>query len=233
MQDHQAHNQAQRVYEAVRQNIFDFAMLPGERFTEGEIAEHVGVSRTPVREALYRLQQEGLVLVLFRSGWQVRPFDFTYYDELYDLRILLENSAVQRLARNPQRHELLADLCRVWPARVPRGGRDPQMVADRDEAFHHDLVAACGNAEMSRVHQDITNRLRIIRRLDFSQAQRITATYREHAAILQHILSGKGNAAAEAMSKHISTSAEAVRSITLHRLHQAQAQFAQSRTSVP
>jgi hypothetical protein len=75
--------------------------VPGDRFTENEISERLGVSRTPVRQALFRLQQEGFVEVLFRSGWRVLPFDFDQFEQLYDLRMVLETTAVQRLCAEP------------------------------------------------------------------------------------------------------------------------------------
>ena len=90
-------NMADRVYAELKDQIFNFSLLPGDRFSENEVAERMDVSRTPVRDALYRLQQEGYVEVYFRSGWQVRPFDFAYFEDLYDLRIVLEEAAVRRL----------------------------------------------------------------------------------------------------------------------------------------
>src|SRR5882757_1380529 len=77
-------NLAARVFERVKQEIFDFVLLPGDRFTEAEIAGRMQVSRTPVREALYLLEREGYLEVMFRSGWRVRPFDFQQFEDLYD-----------------------------------------------------------------------------------------------------------------------------------------------------
>ena len=90
-------NLAERIYRQLKQDIFDFRLLPADRFSENEIAERMGASRTPVREALFRLEREGYVEVLARSGWQVKPFDFKYFEELYDVRTVLECAAVRRL----------------------------------------------------------------------------------------------------------------------------------------
>src|SRR5690606_32315828 len=89
-------NLTERIYQQIKQDIFSFRLLPGDRFTENEIAERVAASRTPVREALTRLQREGFVEVSFRSGWQVKPFDFRQFEDLYDVRIVLEMAAVKR-----------------------------------------------------------------------------------------------------------------------------------------
>ncbi|VFS90866.1 Transcriptional regulators [Kluyvera cryocrescens] len=67
--------------------------MPGEHFSENEISERMSASRTPVRQALFWLEHEGYVQVYSRSGWQVRPFDFTYFEALYDFRIVLEMEA--------------------------------------------------------------------------------------------------------------------------------------------
>ncbi|HMC14082.1 MAG TPA: GntR family transcriptional regulator, partial [Albitalea sp.] len=88
---------AESAYRRIKAAIFDFVLLPGEGFTESDIAERLGMSRTPVREALFRLELEGYVQVAFRSGWSVSPFDFRKLEELYDLRIVLECTAVDRL----------------------------------------------------------------------------------------------------------------------------------------
>ena len=72
--------------------------LPGDRLAESDVAQRLGVSRTPVRQALIRLQQEGYVEVLFRSGWRVLAFNFEQFEPLYDLRMVLETTAIDRLA---------------------------------------------------------------------------------------------------------------------------------------
>ncbi len=73
---------ADSAYEQLKSELFEFKLLPGDRFTEAEVAERTGTSRTPVRQALYRLEREGFLDVKFRNGWEVRPLDFTI-DELY------------------------------------------------------------------------------------------------------------------------------------------------------
>jgi DNA-binding GntR family transcriptional regulator len=127
-------NLATQVYERVKQDIFDFRLLPGDRFTESEVAERTQASRTPVREALYRLERDGYLEVMFRAGWRVRPFDFRQFEELYDLRIVLESTAVRRLCEADARPELDA-LRAIWT--VPAGERETEMreVARLDEAM--------------------------------------------------------------------------------------------------
>ena len=207
-------------YRRIKAAIFDFVLLPGEGFTESDLAERLGMSRTPVREALFRLELEQYVKVAFRSGWSVRPFDFRKLEDLYDLRVVLECSAVDRLCATDPMPDLSA-LKAVWL--VPEADRlaDTAAVAALDEAFHAALVAAAGNAEMARVHGEVTDGIRIVRRLDFTQAPRIAATYDEHAKVLKAVLARRAEPAKLLLRTHIEASKSEVRKITIHKLHSA------------
>jgi len=210
----------EQVYLQVKAEIFDFHLLPGDRFTESELAARLGVSRTPIRDALYRLRREGYLEVGFRSGWSVSPFDFVRFDELYDLRILLEAHAVEKLCALDDDLPLAA-LKATWLVPPEGRERDSRKMAALDEAFHCALVEAAGNREMLRMHQDLTEKIRIIRRLDFLKDNRITATYEEHAKILRLILRRKSTEAVILLRSHITQSKNEVRKITLHMLHDA------------
>lgn len=218
-------SRADEVYEQLKRDIAGFSLVPGDRFTENELSERLGVSRTPVRQALFRLQQEGFVEVLFRSGWRVLPFDFEQFEQLYDLRMVLETTAVHRICADDRRvdRELLAELAAIWLVPAAERSGDTVQVAQWDEQFHCALVAAAGNAEMARVHRDVTDRIRIIRRLDFTKPVRIEATYEEHAKILRAVQRKRGDQAAMLLRAHIETSQAEVRKITLHQVHLARA----------
>jgi DNA-binding GntR family transcriptional regulator len=217
---------ADEVYLQLKQDLADFVLVPGDRFTENEVSERLGVSRTPVRQALMRLQAEGHVEVSFRSGWRVLPLDFVKFDQLYDLRLLLETTAVRRLCEDHagvDRMHLDA-LSAVWSVPAARRSADAGEVARLDEDFHCALVSAAGNAEMARVHRDVTERIRIIRRLDFTKAPRIDHTYDEHGRILQALKARRSEQAVMLLGAHIATSQAEVRKITLHEMNMARLQ---------
>lgn len=90
-------NLSDQGYLALKSELHDFRWIPADRLSEGEIGQWLGVSRTPVREALYRLRNEGLLDVESKQGWFVKPIDFARLDQLYDLRIVLELASVDRL----------------------------------------------------------------------------------------------------------------------------------------
>ncbi len=98
---------------------------------------------------------------------------------------------------------------------------DPVTVSLLDERFHELLVEAAGNWEMARIHHELTERLRIIRRLDFTYQRRVEATYREHAEILRCIVKRRVDQAQLLMKSHIEASKAEVRKITLHMLYNA------------
>ncbi|TVP53501.1 MAG: GntR family transcriptional regulator [Halomonadaceae bacterium] len=230
---------SERVYQALKEDLFEFRLIPGDRFTETDVAKRLSASRTPVREALYRLQQEGYMDVHFRSGWQVKPFDFAQVEELYDLRITLERAAAHKICRQTSPPPVLRQLNAIWRPDHPSERAIGSTVRALDENFHCELVAAAGNREMTRIHQDITDRLRIIRRLDFTRQDRIDATYQEHAAILDALANNNPGDAAEKLTTHIRISQAAVQEITMDKIrataleHQQRFSLANGQTPKP
>jgi DNA-binding GntR family transcriptional regulator len=208
---------AESVYLNIKQDIFYFRLLPGDRFTENQVAGRLHVSRTPAREALYRLEREGYLQVHFRSGWSVRELDFKQFDDLYDLRIALETAAVKQLCAQVERPNLEL-LKSVWLVPADARPDDGERVCELDEAFHCALVAATGNRETTRCHQEVTERIHLLRRLDFTEPGRIAATYQEHAQILRAVLRQHADRALGLLRAHIETSKLEVRKISLHKL---------------
>ena len=211
------------MYAALKAQLHDFLLVPGDRFSEAELGARLGVSRTPVREALFRLRNEGLLDVESKSGWFVRPIDFGKLEQLYDLRVVLESAAVGRLCASTETPPALEELKAVWLLPVAERLTDGRAVGALDEQFHATLVRAAGNDEMARVHWDVTERIRIIRRLDFTRGDRIEATYSEHGKILRAVMQRKTDTAQLLLRTHIEQSKAEVRKITLATLHEARA----------
>jgi DNA-binding GntR family transcriptional regulator len=219
-------NLAEQVYATLKAEINDFQLVAGDRFSEVELGNRLGVSRTPVREALFRLRNEGFLDVEPKLGWFVRPIDFDKLEHLYDLRIVLELSSVQRLCTRTGEPPELEALKEIWLVPVADRLTDARQVGANDEAFHATLVRAAGNPEMARVHWDVTERIRIIRHLDFTRLDRIEATYVEHGKILRAVIQRKADQAQLLLKSHIDQSKVEVRKITLHTLHEARARLA-------
>ncbi len=212
-------NLAEQVYSELKAQLYDFKLVPGDRFSEAEIGARLGVSRTPVREALFRLRNEGVLDVESKSGWFVRPIDFGKLEQLYDLRVVLESASVARLCSSAAPAPGLDALKAVWLVPAAERLTSGNEVGALDEQFHATLVRAAGNDEIARVHWDVTERIRIIRRLDFTRGDRIEATYAEHAKILRNVIQRKADQAQLLLRSHIEQSKAEVRKITLATLH--------------
>ncbi len=219
-------NLAEQVYATLKAQIHDFELVAGDRFSEAELGTRLGVSRTPVREALFRLRNEGFLDVEPKLGWFVRPIDFGKLEQLYDLRIVLEMASLQRLCNRAGEAPELEALKEIWLVPAAERLSDARTVGANDEQFHATLVRATGNAEMARVHWDVTERIRIVRHLDFTRADRIEATYAEHAKVLRAVIQRKTDQAQLLLRTHIEQSKAEVRKITLHTLHEARTRLA-------
>ena len=209
---------ADEVYRRLKDDIFEFRMPPGQRYSEQELASSLGVSRTPLRFALHVLAHQGYLERLEgHSSWQVKPLDLDYYEDLYEFRLSIELNAMQRICKLDALDALL-ELGRFWRVAKAQRVLDGARFAAEDERFHRGLVALAGNQAMLRTFDDLTERIRIIRRLDFVDPARIEAAFEEHGKILQMLLARKAASAEILMRAHIGSSRTEIRHITLHRL---------------
>jgi len=195
--------------------------MPGDRLSESDVAQQINVSRTPLRQALQRLQHEGFVEAIPKVGWLLAPLSFGKFDELYDFRVLIECFAVRELCAAGQERSGLQKLARIWQVPVRERLQDAVKVGGLDELFHWQIVESTANREMLRTYREITERMRIIRRLDFTKPDRIAATYDEHAKILSAIQKRRADEAQRLLRAHIEQSKLEVRKITLDMLYQA------------
>ncbi|MGQ4617629.1 GntR family transcriptional regulator [Nocardia sp. R7R-8] len=199
----------EQVYDSLRRDLAAGAIAPTERLGEERLAEAYGVSRTPVREALARLQADGLVERLPDGLYPYRP-RLDELDHLYELRLVLEARGMQRVALPGEATAHDLDLVRaelaIWRALrddPPEPG--PALVA-ADERFHTTLLAAAGNAVLADALTAVHVRLRPVRTLDMPTPERIATMTAEHIAVAEHLVSGAVGAALDTLSAHIDTS---------------------------
>ncbi len=211
---------ADDAYLMIKQKIFSFELLPGDLVSEGNLVRLMQVSRTPLRQALQRLQYEGFINAIPKIGWQIAPLDFNKLDELYDFRILIESHAIKILCDKASSHDPLSELSKIWLCKPADRIQDGEKVGALDENFHHELVKIAGNLEMLKMHQEISERIRIVRRLDFTKQNRLHATYEEHSKILRAIMDRRGAEAKRLLTSHIDQSKIEVRKITLSAMHE-------------
>src|SRR5207342_3518589 len=118
--------------------------------------------------------------------------------------IILEVASVRQLCDRAERTQL-GELEAIWLVAAEGRLSNGDEVARLDEDFHSSLVAAAGNPEVLRCHRDVTERIRILRRLDFTEPDRIAATYQEHGQILRTILRRRADQAVLLLRAHIET----------------------------
>ena len=195
---------AEEVHGALRAALLAGAFPYGQRLVEEQLAERFNTSRTPVREALRRLEGDGHV-VRDRSGG-VRPNAprVSAMRELYAVRTVLEDLAVR--TAEPER---LDGLYAEWLELRGEHDETPDFVY-ADEAFHEGVAHASGNSATERYLRDINERIRVIRIHDFTTPDRIEATIEEHLEILDACGPGRSEAAAALMRVHIERSADVV-----------------------
>jgi DNA-binding GntR family transcriptional regulator len=148
---------AERVYAYVKAAILDRAYPGGELLTEGELATAVGVSRTPVREALLRLEASGLVKLYPKRGALVLPVLPQEIDDVLEARELIETHAAAKVW--PRRKQLIETLTRhVDEMRGHRKAGDAKSFLEADRAFHEAIVDAAGNQILAKLYNSLRDR---------------------------------------------------------------------------
>jgi DNA-binding GntR family transcriptional regulator len=183
MRDDISDSVVDRVYEKLKAMAVSYELKPGERLNEGELAKRLGVSRTPLREALNRLNTEGFLRFMPGKGFFCRDLDAHEIFDLYELRKSIEVAAVRfavKRARDEDIDSLLAFLDATGP---DPGERSSVELVKLDETFHERLIAMSENTEMLRVLRNVNARIRFVRWIDMNRINR-AATQTEHRAVL-------------------------------------------------
>lgn len=193
--------QGRDAYERLIAEIRTGALRPGDRLTETELAERLGISRTPVREAIRLLETDGLVEHQPRAGARIRRLDLAEVTELYEMRAVLEGTAARFAARAAYDSEL-AEL-RAINAEMAAASGNPERLYHANRQFHGILLNAARNRFLWRSVEAVQKTLLILGRSTMEEADRAQAAVAEHAAILDALQTHDGDAAEAAMRRHI------------------------------
>jgi DNA-binding GntR family transcriptional regulator len=192
----------------------------GRRLGEERLAEALGVSRTPVREALHRLHTEGLVVRHPDGGFGPSVPDVQVMRTLYEVRVGLEIQALRRPASLGTGHDTEA-LERLQGEWLTLRDDDPEPTPDfvmLDEAFHVALAAAAGNPVIVDFLRTVNERIRIVRMQDFLTSDRIAQTIEQHLDIVGAVLAGNTELAVTRFDNHLTESLVVVEERTLHAI---------------
>lgn len=200
-----------KVYSLLKGWIIEGRMAPGERLGETNLAAELQVSRTPVRDALRRLEQDRLIVAIPGPAYAVYRPSLQDLADLYSARALLEGGAA-RLAAQHQTHEV-EEMERVLDQMSEAYDADSlQVLRDLDTRLHELLIQASGNLVIQELHIHLSNRLRHLRSMTGDANTRRTQILGQHAAIVAALRGGDSAKAEEVTRAHIQFVYELARS---------------------
>jgi DNA-binding GntR family transcriptional regulator len=192
-------NLTELAYLSVKQSLFDGSAAEGTKLTEESLASQLGISKSPVREALNRLESEGLVSIEARRGAYVRKFSLKEVTDLYDLREVLEVHAVGLAKITPTLLRQLRESVEHTEKHLDE--KNVMAHVDEDVRFHNLIAAATANEELRRVVENINQKSLLCR----SKTYHLSASTAplSHGRILRALEDGNRQVAQQAMREHI------------------------------
>jgi DNA-binding GntR family transcriptional regulator len=191
------------VFAWLRQQILTGGLRPGQAISENELAQRLGVSRTPVREAIIRLESEGLLTVRPQVGTTVAPIDVEAVADVQFLREAIECRTVALAAANVTRadaRDLRAQL--KHQARVAARG-DHAAFVPLDDTMHQRLIAMAGRPRVWRAVEDAKAQLDRVRFLSLEDPAWLATIHGQHEEIVERVIAGDADGAVAAMSRHL------------------------------
>jgi len=192
-----------RIYADLRAELVSLERLPGEPISEAELAKSYGISRTPVREAVGRLADEGLIEIFPQSGTFAARISLTALPETIVIRKALEETSARLAAERARRSQIIALRAQLERQREASRAGDRSAFHQADEAFHGAIAEAAGYRGIWTLVEQVKVHVDRYRRLTLPQEGRMTRAIREHAAIAAAIEAGDGARAAQAMGIHL------------------------------
>lgn len=199
------------VYRQLLEEIRSGALPSGARLREVDLAQRLGHSRTPVREAIRLLESDGLVIHLARQGATVRSLDYAEVMELYEMRIVLEGTAARLAARAANDAELqqLAELNEEFTST-----RDEGEAARLNWQFHTMLQEAARNRFLLKAMRGLQKTMLLLGPTTLLETNRAARAAEEHGRLLVSLMARDGDAAEKVMREHM----QAAQSVRLRKL---------------
>jgi len=195
-----------RVYARLRQGILDGTYAPGARLGEADLAVALGVSRTPVREALRRLGSEGLLSTLPNKGARVRTWTTSELSDISDLRALLEGHAARQAATRVTGADIaaMADLVTRMEAAAADGtDADIDLITELNREFHGAVIEASGNALLPGLMHSLLHVPVISRTYRHYSPARMQQSMRQHRELVDALRAGDPAWAEAVMRVHV------------------------------
>ena len=195
---------AERAYDALKGSLQNGKYPPGSFLSERQLARGLGMSKTPVKSALVRLEAEGFLKISPQQGIVVREPSVQEVLELFDLREAIETFAVQRSAGKMTADQVAALRQNIREQARAAKAADVSESTRLDTEFHTMVCGLLGNRELSQILTRMREKLHILILGNLSRLpDRMASSYREHAAIAAALIRGRGSDAAELVRKHL------------------------------
>lgn len=191
-------------YESLKEGILTGKLVSGHIYSELELARQLGISRTPVREALLRLAAENLIIFHPRKGMSINFFSKEDIENLFELREAIEEKAVEKIIGN-LRKDQIRELREILKEQEACLGEpfDEKLFLDADKRFHIFLIEASGNRFMVQTYNNIRDYITIPARKALSQKGRASEVIQEHRAIFKALFEGNVSKVREVVKKHL------------------------------
>ena len=200
-------SRADQVQQQILKSIRSGQYQPGDRIREEEVAKSLGVSRTPVREALRRLESDGLLSFESWRGVVVARLDRQQVSELYAMREVLEGSAARMAARHIDEAEI--DLLRLLIEQANESPGDPSKLAGWNRKLHQTIYEAAHNRYLLQTLGQLENALALLRGTTYEVAGRAQTAAAEHQQMVEAICARDAEAAELAAREHIRSAQQA------------------------
>ncbi len=201
---HTPHSSGEAAYASLIEALRSGEFSPGDRLREEDVAKRLNLSRTPVREALRRLENNGIVEHRPRIGAAIRKLSHTEIVELYEMRIVLERTAADMAAQHGSEAEF--DALDDMNTRISLMEQTPTLGAAINQDFHETLYLAARNRFLIAAAKAINNALILLGPTTYTDPDRIRIVVAEHGDLISALRQRDGSRAAQAAETHLQTS---------------------------
>lgn len=193
----------QRAYEYLKRRIMNRTLKPGEYFTDSQVTNELHISRTPVRNALHRLEHEGFLINQAGRGWKVYSLSLEDIQEVFDIKVELEGMIARRAAacEDEKKRTTLRNAMRRLKGATAANDHEAWRKADME--LHRRIFAMCANERASRIINDLNDQWYRVRIGLIAIEGRMQRSLREHEAFVESILAGDGDGAEREMRQHL------------------------------
>lgn len=200
----------ENIYSSIKEDILTCRVLPNSDLREQSLAEKFSVSKSPVRDALLRLEQERLVVVLPRQGYRVAPISIVDAREMFQLRKVLEPACAEAAAQNATDRQ----VAELESFRSLDGPNVPDVFIEYNRGFHFAVCRASGNARMARIACDLIEQMERMIRFSVGtvSSNDKTSLVREHGGIIDAIVGRDRRLAATLVRQHVADAEKRVMS---------------------